>query len=133
MEQEEKKQVITQTFYLCPICKQFYTKREDAEKCFERCKQLYFSYVKLTMSVNLVSGVYRFSINDDSDYFENGEDELKERLKMIDVYHSFDHVDFTARCLTRNEISETTTRLRQYFIDWCMEKVNYMKMMMGKN
>lgn len=131
MEQEER-QVITQTFYLCPICKQSYTKKEEAEKCFERCKQSYLSYVRLTMSVNLASGEYIFTINDDSDYFERGEDELKERLKKIDVFHAFDHVDFTARCLTRSEIPETTTRLRQYFIDWCMAKVNYMKKMMEK-
>ena len=131
MEQEEK-QVITQILYICPICHQSYKTKEEAENCFNKCKQSYLNYVSLTMSVNLVCGEYNFKIKDDSDYFAKGKNELYNLMEKIDVFHSFDHVDFTAYCLTRSEIPDTTKRLRQYFIDWCMEKVNYMKMMVEK-
>lgn len=131
MEQEEK-QVITQTFYVCPICKTSYTKKQDAEKCFKQCKRLHFNYVKLTMSANLVTGEYTFHIQEDYDYFEQGQNEFNEFLKRIDISYVYDHVDFMAYCLTRSEILDTTKRIRQYFIGWCEEKVNYMKMMMEK-
>jgi hypothetical protein len=123
-------EVITYNIYECPLCKQKFLTKEEAEKCLNDCKKTFIKYYvcRMTLDLGLTETTAKYEILSKERHFHN-KGELNLLLDDIRVFYHYDKIEFSAFCLT-DESSQTEKafkRLKEFVVKWLGEKAEFVK------
>lgn len=117
--------------FQCPICLKIYNSESEARRCFFNCKNTVFNFFEIYIKVDLVKGVFVYGVEERKKYFKD-RNAFSDYINKIDVFFSYDHIVFSAYSTNTNDNKSTLNKLKQYFINWCMQKVEDMKKSLEK-
>lgn len=112
--------------FQCPICCKIYNTEAEARNCFFNCKNTVFNFFEIYMKVDLVEGVFTYGVTERKKYFKD-RNTFSDYINKINVFFDYDYIKFSAYSTNGKDNNSTLNKLKQYFIDWCMKKVEYMK------